>query len=100
MLVVSEYAPGDTVLERLEKEAQQAKKGLWTDPKPVPPCEWQKRNRHHDLLFITTGQLEKVGGARPNNILIDSAHAVDLLSSIMTEGARTQSTHSDKGNTI
>jgi endonuclease YncB( thermonuclease family) len=37
------YAPGDTVLERLEKEARDAKKGLWADPQPVPPWEWRKR---------------------------------------------------------
>ena len=33
----------DTVLEALEKEARQARKGVWEDPQPVPPWEWRKR---------------------------------------------------------
>jgi micrococcal nuclease len=37
------YAPGDTMLEGLEKEAQKEKKGLWIDPHPVPPWDWRKR---------------------------------------------------------
>ena len=36
------YAPEDTVLEGLEKEAREAEKGLWADPHPVPPWEWRK----------------------------------------------------------
>ena len=36
------YAPGDTVLERLESEAREARKGLWADPQPLPPWEWRK----------------------------------------------------------
>jgi micrococcal nuclease len=37
------YAPGDTVLEDLEKEARGGRKGLWADPNPVPPWEWRKK---------------------------------------------------------
>ena len=39
------YAPGDTVLEGLEKDARDAKRGLWADPQPVPPWEWRHRKR-------------------------------------------------------
>jgi micrococcal nuclease len=37
------YAPGDTVLEGLEAEAREAKKGLWVDPVSIPPWEWRHR---------------------------------------------------------
>lgn len=33
------------VLEALEKEAREAKKGFWVDPQPIPPWEWWKRYR-------------------------------------------------------
>lgn len=39
------FAPEDTVLEQLETEARDARKGLWDDPEPVPPWEWRKRVR-------------------------------------------------------
>jgi endonuclease YncB( thermonuclease family) len=45
VLVVSEVWPGDTVLEGLEKDAREAEKGMWADPKPVPPWEWRKKIR-------------------------------------------------------
>ena len=39
------YAPGDTMLEGLENEAREERKGLWADPQPMPPWEWRKRSR-------------------------------------------------------
>ncbi|MEO5631622.1 MAG: thermonuclease family protein [Nitrospiraceae bacterium] len=39
------YAPGDTVPERLEKEARAGRKGLWADPRLVPPWEWRQLRR-------------------------------------------------------
>jgi micrococcal nuclease len=39
------YAPGDTMLEGLEKEARDAKQGLWVDPNPIPPWTWRKLGR-------------------------------------------------------
>jgi len=40
------YASRDMVLEGLETEAREAKRGLWADPQPVPPWEWRKRQEH------------------------------------------------------
>jgi len=37
------YPRKDVVLEGLEKEAREAKRGLWADPAPIPPGEWRKR---------------------------------------------------------
>jgi micrococcal nuclease len=36
------YAPGDTLLEGLEKKAREAGKGLWANPHPAPPREWRR----------------------------------------------------------
>ena len=38
------YTPGDTVLEGLENEARESRKGLWADLQPVPPREWLSDN--------------------------------------------------------
>jgi len=36
------HAINGKALKRLESEARTAKRGLWADPYPVPPWEWQK----------------------------------------------------------
>src|SRR4029077_10006737 len=33
----------DPIIESLEGEAREPKKGLWADPHPVPPWEWRKQ---------------------------------------------------------
>jgi micrococcal nuclease len=43
------YAPGDSVLEGFEKEARDAKKGLWVDPAPIPPWVYRKARRGQAL---------------------------------------------------
>jgi endonuclease YncB( thermonuclease family) len=35
------YAPNDRELERLEAEAREAKRGLWSQPNPIPPWDWR-----------------------------------------------------------
>ena len=34
------HAPGNTVLEELERDAREGLKGLWADPQSVPPSGW------------------------------------------------------------
>lgn len=53
-----ENAPGNTRLESLEKDARDAKKGLWADPAPIPPWEWRKRESPEwASLFLGVGEL-------------------------------------------
>lgn len=40
------YAPDDYELEGLEQAARQARKGLWIDPRPIPPWEFRKAQRN------------------------------------------------------
>lgn len=62
------YAPGNTVLEGLEKNAREAKKGLWVDPAPVPPWVYRKAKRGQSLdlsdLVPLESELENSGTSR------------------------------------
>jgi micrococcal nuclease len=36
------YAPNDRELEKLEAQAREARRGLWSDRGPMPPWEWRR----------------------------------------------------------
>jgi hypothetical protein len=58
VLVVSEIRSRKTVLEGLEKESREAKKGLWIEPVDVPPWAWRKRkSREWVGLLVGVGAL-------------------------------------------
>ena len=38
-----QYAPNATELERLERQARNASRGLWSQANPIPPWEWRDR---------------------------------------------------------
>lgn len=46
------YAPDDMVLEGFEAEAREAKRGLWIDPRPIPPWEWRKPGKRSRIQMI------------------------------------------------
>ena len=62
------YAPGDTVLDGLEKDAREARKGLWVDPAPIPPWVYRKARRGQALdlsdLVPLEGEPERRAAAR------------------------------------
>lgn len=46
--VYRKYANGYDYLYPIENEAKSSRRGLWTDPNPIPPWEWRKAHRRND----------------------------------------------------
>ncbi len=42
--VFDRYAPGDSPLYGLQREAQSTRRGLWADPQPIAPWTWRRRS--------------------------------------------------------
>lgn len=40
------YAPDNRLLEVTEREAREARRGLWASSDPVPPWEWRRQQRY------------------------------------------------------
>ena len=59
------YAPLDAELEKLEKNARDAKKGLWADPAPIPPWVFRKakRGQSFDLSDLVPSESESESNA-------------------------------------
>jgi endonuclease YncB( thermonuclease family) len=45
------------VLEKLEKDAGERKKGLWVDPAPVSPWAYRTFRRNHELRLKSFEEL-------------------------------------------
>lgn len=43
--VFDRYASPNSALYAVQNEAKAARRGLWADPRPVPPWEWRQRQR-------------------------------------------------------
>ena len=55
------YAINNSELKRLESQARLRKRGLWTDPYPVPPWEWRKWRERPDTRAVTPEASELIG---------------------------------------
>jgi endonuclease YncB( thermonuclease family) len=49
---MARFGMAHRVLEGLEKEAREAKKGLWVDLHPIPPWEWRRRPRRTNVIGL------------------------------------------------
>lgn len=59
------YAPGNVILEELERRARASRVGLWADPAPIPPWVYRKSRRGQglDLSDMVPLESKKEGSA-------------------------------------
>jgi endonuclease YncB( thermonuclease family) len=63
-----QYAPNEPSLAALEAEARAAKRGLWTDPAPVPPWQWRRESRTKASAPATLADAGEVRGNRHSKV--------------------------------
>ena len=75
------YAPGNTVLEGLEKEARDAKKGLWVDLAPIPPWVFRKAKRGQAIDLSDMVPLD----AQPESVTASRDRHVEIATTALTD---------------
>ena len=65
------------MLEGLETEAREGRKGLWADPQLVPPWEWRKGRRDTRIDFGDTPHTLLTGRKLRLGFIGEPAHEVE-----------------------
>lgn len=69
------YAPDETELERLERQARNADRGLWAAADPVPPWDWRDGDRSTATSSSSDGSYDPDGPDRDCNHFDSQAQA-------------------------
>jgi micrococcal nuclease len=88
-----QYARNIGTLAQLEAEAREAKRGLWSQPNPVPPWEWRRAKREtlpaemtgkfiansRSHVYHTPGCRNAGTISAANSVVFDSAEAAERV---------------------
>lgn len=58
--VFPRYAPKESPLYSIEREAREERRGLWSDPAPTPPWEWRRKEREIKKVRPSAWRTEQV----------------------------------------
>lgn len=86
MLVVSKVCAGEYGAEGLEKEARDAKKGLWVDPAPIPPWVFRKAKRGQAIDLSDMVPLD----AQTERVAASHHRHVEIATTALTDSPRQQ----------